>query len=117
MALVALIVCALVLWAACGGVYAMGRDVWPSEMPEAVRLSAAPAIAVAVTLAHEIVAPDFGVLARAAAFAALVAALDAFALAPLVDGGRALLRSAVGFWLPLAAIFVATALTGAYGPI
>ena len=52
MALVALIVCALVLWAACGGVYAMGRDVWPSEMPEAVRLSAAPAIAAAVTLAH-----------------------------------------------------------------
>ena len=39
------------------------------------------------------------------------------ALAPLVDGGRALLRSAVGFWLPLAAIFVATALTGLYGPM
>ncbi len=117
MASVALIVCALVLWAACAGVYVLGREEWPPEMPEAVRFATAPAIAAAATLAHKIVAPDYGVLARAAAFTLVVAALDAVALAPLLGGDRALLRSPVGFWLALAAIFAGSAATGAYGPM
>jgi disulfide bond formation protein DsbB len=113
----ALIVCGLVLWAACGGVYAMGREVWPGEMPEIVRLSVAPAIAAAATLAHKIAAPDFSALTRAAAFALIVAALDALVLGPAVDHSRKMFRSALGAWLPLAAIFVASYLTGAYGPM
>lgn len=117
MAWLALIACGFVLWAACGGVYALGRDVWPSEMPEAVRLSVAPAIAAVVTLGHKIAAPDFSALVRAAVFTLIVAALDALVLAPVVDGHRAMFRSAVGAWLPLAAIFVASWFTGVYGPI
>jgi disulfide bond formation protein DsbB len=113
----ALIVCGLILWAACGGVYAMGREVWPSEMPEAVRLSVAPAIAAVVTLAHKIAAPDFNALTRAAVFTLIVAALDALVLAPLIDGHRAIFRSATGAWLPLAAIFAASWLAGVYGPM
>ncbi len=117
MAWLALIVCGVVLWAACGGVYAMGREVWPSEMPEAVRLSVAPAIAAVVTLAHKIAAPDFSALIRAAVFTLIVAALDALVLAPAVDGHRAMFRSAMGAWLPLAAIFAASWITGVYGPM
>ena len=88
----------------------MGREVWPGEMPEIVRLSVAPAIAAAATLAHKIAAPDFSALKRAAAavLALIVAALDALVLGPAVDHSRKMFRSALGAWLPLAAIFVAS---------
>ena len=112
-----LIVCGLVLWAACGAVYAMGREVWPGDMPEAVRLSVAPAIAAAVTVADMLVSPDFNALTRAAGFTLIVAALDALVLGPVVDGGRAMFRSAMGAWLPLAAIFAASYVTGLFSPI
>ncbi len=117
MAWLALIGCGVVLWAACGGVYAMGREVWPTEMPEAVRLSVAPAVAAVVTLTHKIVAPEFNVLLRAAVLTLIVAVLDALVLAPVVDGNRAIFRSAIGVWWPLAAIFVASWITGVYGPM
>ena len=113
----ALIVCGVVLWAACGGVYAMGREVWPAEMTEAVRLAVAPAIATGLTLADKLVSPDLDPLTRAAALTLIVGALDAVALAPLVDGDRAMFRSAYASWLPLAAIFLASWLTGRFGPM
>lgn len=113
----ALIVCGFVLWAACGAVLAMGREVWPAEMPEAIRLATAPAIAAAATLADKLAAPDLNSLTRAAAFTLIVGALDALVLAPLVDGDRAIFRTALGSWLPLAAIFVASWLTGRFGPM
>ena len=117
MAWAALIVCGLVLWAGCGGVYAMGREIWPSEMPEVVRLSVAPAIAAVVTLAHKILSPDFDALTRAAIFTLIVAALDALVLAPAVDGNRAMFRSAIGAWWPLAAVFAANWIIGVYGSV
>jgi hypothetical protein len=116
MAWVALIVCGLILWAASAGVFAMGRDIWPGEIPEAVRLAAAPTIAAAATVAHKIMAPDFNGLVRAAAFTLIVAALDALVLAPVVDRNRAIFGEALGSWLPFAAIFAASYLTGAFSP-
>jgi hypothetical protein len=110
----AVIVCGLILWAACGGVYAMGREVWPGEMPEVVRLAVAPAIAAGATLADELVAPGVDALMRAAAFTLIVAALDVVVLAPLVDGDRGMFRSALGAWLPLTAIFAASLFTGLF---
>ncbi len=117
MAWVALIVCGLFLWAWSAGVFAMGREIWPGDMPEAVRLSVSPAIAAAATLAHKIAAPDFPDLTRAAAFVGLVAILDALVLAPVVDRSYAIFRSAIGSWLPFAAIFLASYLTGGFGPM
>ena len=112
-----LFVCGLILWAACGGVYAMGREVWPGEMPEAVRLAVSPAIAAAVTVADKIVAPEFNAVVRAAALTLMVAALDALVLAPLVDGSHALFRSPLGSWLTLVAIFAASLVFGVFAPI
>ncbi len=117
MAWVVLIVYGLVLWAASAGVFAMGRDIWPGEIPEAVRLAAAPVVASAATVAHKIMAPDFNALVRAAAFTLIVAALDALVLAPVVDRNRAIFGAALGSWLPFAAIFVATYLTSAFSPM
>ncbi len=110
----AVIVCGLIVWATCGGVYAMGREVWPGEMPEVVRLAVAPVIAGAATLADKLEGPGFNALMRAVAFTLIVAALDMIVLAPLIDGHRGMFRSAFGAWLPLAAIFVATLLTGLF---
>ncbi len=112
----AVIVCGLIVWAASGGVYAMGREVWPGEMPELVRLAVSPAIAAGATLADKLVAPGFNALTRAAAFTLIVAALDLVVLAPLVDGHHGMFRTALGGWLPLAAIFAATLLVGLYTP-
>lgn len=112
-----LIVCGLVLWAASGAVLAQGREIWPGDMPEAVRLAVTPAIAAGATLAQKLVAPDFDAALRAVALTLIVGALDTLVLAPLVDGGRAILRTRLGFWLPLAAIFVASWLTGRFEPI
>ena len=112
-----LIICGLVLWGVSGGVYAMGREVWPAEMPEAVRLVVAPAVASAVTVAHKLLAPDFSALIRAAVLALLVAALDALVLAPVVDRNYAMFRGALAEWLPLAAIVLASWATGVFAPV
>jgi len=112
-----LIVCGLVLWAASGGVYAWGREVWPREMPEAVRFATAPAIAAAVTVGHKLVTSDFSPFLRAVALTAIVAALDAVALGPLVDGDHPLFRKPLGSWLSYAAIFCASWLAGVYAPV
>jgi hypothetical protein len=111
-----LIFCGLVLWAVCGGVYAIGREIWPAEMPEAVRLVVAPAVASAVTVAHKLLAPDFSALARAAFLGLIVAALDALVLAPVVDRNYAMFRGALAAWLPLAAIVLASWTTGVFAP-
>ncbi len=114
MGLGAVIVCGLIVWAASGGVYAMGREVWPGEMPELVRLAVTPVIAAGATLADKLIAPGFDSLMRAVAFTLIVAALDVIVLAPLVDGHRGMFRSALGSWLPLAAIFAATLVIGLF---
>jgi hypothetical protein len=117
MAWVALIVCGVALWAACAGVYAMGHEVWPGEMPEAVRLAVAPAIAVAAALADKVVARDENSLVRAAGLTLIVAALDLIVLAPLLRRKLMVSRSALGFWLPLAAILAASYFAGVFAPI
>ena len=66
---IAVIVGALVLWGACAGVYAMGREDWPPAMPEVVRLAVAPAVAAVVMLALKVLAPGVSVLAAACAAA------------------------------------------------
>ncbi len=116
MAWVALIVCGLVLWGSSAGVLAMGRDIWPGEIPDAVRLAVAPTIAAAVTLAQKIAAPDLDAWVRAVGLTLIVAALDALFLARLVDRRDGLAGDALGGWLPLAAIFAASLLVGLFAP-
>jgi len=111
------IVCGLVLWAGCAGVLAFGREVWPGEMPEAVRLAVAPAIAAAATVAARIAAPGVDALVRAASLTLIVAALDALLLSRTLGGAGGIVRARFGFWLPLAAIFVSSWLTGQFSPM
>src|SRR5271165_2066283 len=103
---VALIASGIVVWAACAG-----------EMPEAVRLAVAPVIAAAATLFDKLISPDFDSLTRAVGLMLIVGVLDALVLAPLLDRRQAIFRSALGSWLPWAAIFVASYVTGTFGPM
>jgi hypothetical protein len=106
MAWVSLTVSALVLWAACGAV--IGRRLWTLRTTLVVHLFAAAAFAFAAAAAHKLLAPDFDVVARAAVMTGLIVALDALVVAPLFERSYAMFRSALGTWVPFAAIFLAS---------
>jgi len=107
MAWISLILLALVLWAACGGVIAIGRRVWTLQTTLVVHLFTAAAFAFAAA-AHKLLAPEFDVVGRAAAMTGLIVALDALVVAPLFERSYAMFRSALGTWIPFAAIFLAS---------
>jgi hypothetical protein len=114
MAWIGLIVGGVVLWAASAVVFVLGRNIWPGEMPEVVRLAVAPAAAAIVTLAQKIIAPEIGVVVRALGLTLVVAGLDALIVAPLVGRNGRFFRNALGFWFPTVAIFLVSLLIGAY---
>ena len=113
MAWISLILLALALWAACGGVIAIGRRLWTLQTTLVVHLFAAAAFAFAAAAGHKAVAPDFDVVGRAAAMTGLIVALDALVVAPLFERSYAMFRSAFGTWIPFAAIFLASWAAGA----
>ena len=108
MAWVSLVALSLIVWAACGGVIAGGRRVWTMQTTLVVHLFAAAAFAFAAASAHAWLAPDFDPVVRAAAMTALIVALDALVVAPLFERSYAMFRSALGTWIPFAAIFLAS---------
>jgi len=112
MAWISLIVLALALWAACGGVIAIGRRVWTMQTTLVVHLCAAAAFAFAAAAAHKLMAPDFDIVGRAAAMTGLIIALDALVVAPLFERSYAMFRSALGTWVPFAAMFLASWVAG-----
>ena len=112
MAWISLIVLALVVWAACGGVIAIGRRVWTMQTTLVVHLCAAAAFAFAAAAAHKLMAPDFDIVGRAAAMTGLIIALDALVVAPLFERSYAMFRSALGTWVPFAAMFLASWVAG-----
>ena len=117
MAWVYLVVLALVLWGACGGVIAIGRRLWSLDTTLRVHLVAAPVFAFLVSSLHKVLAPEFSPGLRALAITGLVMALDALVVAPLFERSYAMFRSVIGTWLPLALIFLACWAAGIWVPI
>jgi hypothetical protein len=113
MAWISLVLLALVVWGACGGVIAIGQRVWRMQTTLVVHLFAAAAFAFAAASAHKQLAPEIGALTRAAAMTGLIIALDALVVAPLFKRSYAMFRSALGTWIPFAAIFLASWAAGA----
>ncbi len=110
-----LVVLALVLWGACGGVIAVGRRLWSIDTTLRVHLVVAPVLAFLVAVAHKELAPGFDPLLRAAAITVVVVLLDALVVAPLFERSYAMFRSFVGTWLPFVAIFAACWAAGGSG--
>ena len=113
MAWISLILLALVLWAACGGVIAIGRRIWTIETTLIVHLFAAPAIALLGGRRSQAAGAGLRRRTRAAAMTGLIVALDALVVAPLFERSYAMFRSALGTWIPFAAIFLACWAAGA----
>ncbi len=110
-----LVVLALVLWGACGGVIAVGRRLWSIDTTLRVHLVVAPVLAFLVVVAYKELAPGFDPLLRAAAITFIVMLLDALVVAPLFERSYAMFRSFVGTWLPFVAIFAACWAAGVSG--
>jgi hypothetical protein len=102
----------LALWGACGAVIAIGRRLWTLDTTLRVHLFAAPLISFVVSTIHYMLAPEFDVLLRATVLTGLVVLLDAMVVAPVFEHSYAMFRSAIGTWLPFAAIFVASLAAG-----
>src|SRR5271166_315805 len=116
MAWVELVLLALALWAACGGVIAVGRKLWSIDITLRVHLVAAPVLAFLVVVIHKELAPAFDPLLRAAAITIIVILLDALLVAPFFERSYAMFRSVIGTWLPFVAIFGACWAAGVLAP-
>ncbi len=112
MAWASVIVSAVILWAACGGVIAIGRRLWTLRKTLIVHVFAGPAIAFMVASARHMLFSDFAAIPRAVEITGVVVALDAFVVAPVFERSYAMFRSALGTWIPFAAIFVASWIAG-----
>ena len=67
MAWVTLLIAALLVWALCGAVIAVGRRFWKLDTVLLLHLVLAPMISFCFSLAHAAIAPGFDPLTRAVA--------------------------------------------------
>ncbi len=99
---------ALLVWASCGAVMAIGRRLWGLQTALGVHLVAAPAIAFLLSIAHARLDPACDPALRAGVVTALIVALDALVVAPLFERSYDMFKSAIGTWIPFALIFIAS---------
>ena len=104
---------AIVGWAACGIVFALGRALFGMNAAVAIHLLAAPLIGATVTLLLWNHPRHPGVLATAATLSGGAALLDAILVAPFFERSFAMFGSPAGTWIPLGLIFTASAATAA----
>lgn len=103
---------ALAGWALCGATVAAGRAVTSLRNALIVHAAAAPVIFAAASWVYFSGHPATTPLQTATVYTALVIALDAGVVAPLLEKSYAMFTSVLGTWLPFALIFGATYLTG-----
>lgn len=108
MAWVSLIALTLILWAICGGVIAIGRRIWAMQTTLIIHLFVASIGAFGIAATHKLLFPNVAALPRAVAITAVIVGLDALVVAPLFERSYAMFRSALGTWIPFAAIFFAS---------
>jgi hypothetical protein len=99
-------------WLACGLVFAAARSALGVDAAIAIHLAAAPVIGAAATLLLWRHPRHPGPVATAATLAGTAALLDAVVVAPFLERSFSMFGSALGTWVPLAAIFGASAITG-----
>jgi hypothetical protein len=103
---------AVVGWALCGATMGLGRKLSSLHNALIAHAIAAPIVFAIVSAIYFRGFGGTGPAATAAAFVAIVALLDVFVIALLVERSFDMFRSFVGTWLPFALIFVASWLTG-----
>ena len=108
----------LILWGWSFGrrvasVIAIGRRRLPMQTTLMIHLFLSAVFAFAAAAVHARFWPEIGALERAATMTGVIVALDALVVAPLFERSYAMFRSALGTWIPFAAIFLASWAAGA----
>ena len=102
----------LVGWILCGLVMGVGLHTTTLHRVLVIHAIAAPAIFMAVSLAYFRRPDSWAPLLTATAFLGVVATMDVFVVALLVNRSVAMFGSILGTWLPFLLIFLSTWLTG-----
>ena len=103
---------ALLGWALCGVTIALGRAF--TTLPRALlyHAVAAPVLLAAIAFSYAFWFGYVGPLPAAAFFTGVVLAMDLLIVAPFIERSFAMVQSAVGFWIPVGSIFVASWIAG-----
>lgn len=96
---------AVLLWAYCGGLIALGRSFMSMDATLVLHAIGAPiGAAVSAWLYHRWFG-QYGPLVTASAFLGVALFLDVFVVALLIEGSFQMFASPIGTWIPLALIF------------
>ncbi len=98
----------LVGWAICGATVGIGRQIVSMQVTLLIHAIVAPLAFGLLTWHHAGRFPDPRPGRVALTMVAIVVGLDAFLVAPLLEGSYAMFRSILGTWLPVALIATAS---------
>jgi hypothetical protein len=103
---------AVVGWAICGSTIAVGRKVL--SMPHTLLIHAivAPLVFALLSMHFFRRYPTASPIGTSLGFVGIVAGLDAFVVAPLIEHSYAMFTSALGTWIPFTSIWLSSFLVG-----
>ncbi|HTP26669.1 MAG TPA: hypothetical protein VMK12_13575 [Anaeromyxobacteraceae bacterium] len=109
---ITLVLHALVIWGLCGATIGIGMSVTSRGNALVVHAIAAPVIAAIVSFVYFRRFNYTRPLVTASVFLVVVALVDLFLVAMVINHSFEMFRSAIGTWLPFALIFAVTFVVG-----
>lgn len=103
----------LVGWALCGAIMFIALRLSTAERALVIHATGAPVVFALLSVLYFAVFDFTSPLVTATTFVAVVVAMDAGIVAPLIEKSYAMFRSVVGTWVPFGLIFVVTLGVGA----
>lgn len=111
-AVAVILVHALVGWALCGSIVAIGREIWTMETTLNVHAIEAPIIFGALSLIYFTYFSYTTPLQTAAIFMFTAIFMDLTVVATLIEKSYEMFTSLIGTWIPFALMFLSTYLVG-----
>jgi len=99
-------------WVLCGATMGVGMKVTTLEAAMILHAFAAPIIFTVLSLAYFHRSESWSPLRTATTFLGVVAVMDVFVVAALIERSFKMFESILGIWLPFFLIFLSTWLTG-----
>ncbi len=112
--LVVILVHALLGWALCGSIVAVGREITSMETTLIIHAIGGPIIFAVISLVYFRKFNYTTPLQTAIVFVAVIIFMDFFVVALLIEKSFEMFASFIGTWFPWALIFTSTYLTGLY---
>lgn len=111
-AVAVILVHALVGWALCGSIVAIGREIWTMETTLNVHAIGAPIISGVISLIYFTYFNYTTPLQTAAIFVLTAIFMDLTVVATLIEKSYEMFSSLIGTWIPFALMFLSTYLVG-----